>query len=247
MKKKFSYAAMTGVLVALLFCGASAQTTQKIRVLIVTGGHGFEHVPFYDIFNAMKDVVYDTLIQPLANDRIASPAIAKYDVLVFYDMFDSLSTAGRQAYVQLLKKGKAMIFLHHSLVSYQRWPEFLRMVGGQYHTRPVVVKGDTLKANYEHDVKIPVMVADKSHPITQGISDFLIVDERYGQCEILETVKPLLTTSDPKSMRPLAWINHYGNSDIVYIQLGHGPTAYGDSNYRRLVHQAIVWSATRHH
>ena len=229
----------------LLFL-AEPFTLQKIRVLVITGGHGFEHAPFYDVFNALQNITYDTVAQPQANELIASPDVNKYDVLVFYDMVDSILPAQQQAYINLLNKGKAMIFLHHSLVSYQNWPEFIKIVGGQYHTSPVVVNGDTLRANYEHDVTIPVKVEDKQHPVTSGINDFEILDEVYGGVEILPTVKPLLSTTQPKSMHYVAWINHYGNSDVLYIQLGHGPAAYSNPNYRKLIQQAIEWSAAHH-
>jgi type 1 glutamine amidotransferase len=221
-------------------------TPQKIKVLVITGGHEFEHAAFYNVFDAIQNITYDTLMQPRANELISSSEVNRYDALVFYDMVDSISPARQQAYINLLNKGKAMIFLHHSLVSYQGWPEFIKIVGGQYHTSPVVVNGDTLRATYEHDVDMPVKVEDKQHPITSGISDFEILDEVYGGVEIMPTIKPLLSTTQPKSMRYIAWINHYGNSDVVYIQLGHGPTAYANTNYRRLIQQAIEWSAAHH-
>jgi type 1 glutamine amidotransferase len=44
-------------------------------------------------------------------------------------------------------------------------------------------------------------------------------------------------------MRYLAWVNHYGNSDVIYIQLGHGPSGYSNPNFRKLLQQAIEWSA----
>ena len=219
---------------------------KKIRVLIITGGHGFEHGPFYDVFNAIPTISYDTLQQPQANALIASPLVNNYDVLIFYDLVDSLPATEQRAYVNLLNKGKAMIFLHHSLVSYQHWPEFIKIVGGQYHTEPVVVNGDTLRANYEHGVTIPVRVENKTHPVTKGISDFVIEDEIYGGSEILPTVAPLLSTTHPKSMHYVAWVNHYGKSDVLYIQLGHGPSAFSHPVYRRLIQQAIEWSAAKH-
>lgn len=216
---------------------------KKIKVLIVTGGHGFKHKPFYDVFNAIPSIAYDSVVQPQANALVASPEVNKYDVLVFYDLVDSISVAQQEAYIRLLKKGASMIFLHHALVSYQNWPEFLQIVGGQYHTHPVVVNGDTLKANYDHDVTIPVKVEDKKHPVTRGISNFEVVDEVYSDVEILPHVKPLLSTTHPKSMHYLAWVNHYGNSDVICIQLGHGPSCYTNPNFRRLIQQAIEWSA----
>jgi uncharacterized protein len=225
---------------------AQPAVQKKIRVLIITGGHGFEHGPFYDLFNSFQNIKYDTLVQPQANALIASPDVDNYDVLVFYDLIDSLSSTQQQAYINLLNRGKAMIFLHHSLVSYQNWPEFIKIVGGQYHTNPVVVNGDTLRANYEHGVTIPVKVENKQHPITKGIDDFEIEDEIYGDSEILPSVMPLLSTTYPKSMRYLAWINHYGHSEVIYIQPGHGPSAFTHPVYRKLVQQAIEWSAEKH-
>lgn len=222
---------------------AAFAQSKKTRVLIVSGGHGFKHKPFYDVFNSMPSIVYDSLVQPEANALIASGDVDRYDVLLFYDMFDPITPAQQDAYIALLKKGASMIFLHHALVSYQNWPEFIRIVGGQYHTHPVVVNGDTLKASYEHDVTIPVKVEDKDHPVTRGIRDFEIFDEVYGGVEILPGVKPLLSTTHPKSMRYLAWINRYGNSNVIYIQLGHGPSAYSNPNFRKLMQQAIAWSA----
>lgn len=248
MKNKLiSQLAWGAILLILLtgFAGTLPQTNQ-INVLVITGGHDFEHEPFYAVFNAQPHIHYDTMTQPQANAFIATPNVDKYDVLVFYDMFDSILPAEQQAYISLLNEGKAMIFLHHSLVSYQYWGEFIKIVGGKYHTLPAVIKGDTLNSNYEHDVIMPVKVEDKQHPAVAGISDFEILDEVYGETEILSNVKPLLSTTLNKSMRYLAWINHYGNSDVLYIQLGHGPSAYANANYRKLIQQAIEWSSKRH-
>lgn len=245
MKKKISFP-LTAFIFLLLFTGGthfSFAQEKKISVLIISGGHGFERQPFYDVFNSISSITYDTLVQPQANAFIASLEVKRYDVLVFYDMVDSISPAQQKSYISLLKKGASMIFLHHSLVSYQNWPEFIKIVGGQYHTRPVLVNDATLNASYEHDVNIPVKVEDNKHPVTRGIPDFEILDEVYGGVEILPQVKPLLSTTHPKSMRYVAWINHYGNSDVIYIQLGHGPSGYSNPNFRQLVRQAIEWSA----
>ncbi len=218
----------------------------KLKVLIITGGHDYDRKPFYEVFNAIPSITFDTLVHPHVNEVIASPDIDAYDVLIFYDMGVSILPQHQQAYIDLLNEGKSMIFLHHSLVSYQSWPEFIRIVGGQYHTEPVVVNGDTLNANYEHDVTIPIKVEDKRHPVTKGIRDFEIFDEIYSDVEILPGVKPLLSTTHPKSMRYVAWINHYGNSDVIYIQLGHGQTGLSNPNFRKLLRQAIEWSAVKH-
>jgi len=244
MQKVSSFPTIAFLLLVLLTGYITPSFAQhKLKVLVVTGGHGFQRTLFYNVFDSIPFITYDTLVQPQANALIASQEVSKYDALVFYDMFDPISPAEQEAYIRLLKRGASMIFLHHALVSYQNWPEFIKIVGGQYHTHPVVINGDTLKASYEHDVNIPVKVENNNHPVTRGISDFEIVDEVYGGVEILPQVRPLLSTTHPKSMRYLAWINHYGNSDVIYIQLGHGPSAYSNPNFRKLLQQAIAWSA----
>jgi hypothetical protein len=135
-------------LALIFFVSVSADPSfgqKKIKVLIITRDHGFEHKPFYDLFNSLKNVCYDTLVHPKVNSFVASPGIDKYDVLIFYDMGDSLSFSEQRAYIDSLNKGKSMIFLHHSLVSYQNWPEFIKIAGGQYDTNPVSVNRDTLR------------------------------------------------------------------------------------------------------
>ncbi len=245
MKNYLIYSLALGIMVLLSWSRGYAQEN-NLRVLLITGGHGFEEESFYDVFDAMQNITYDTAVQPQANVLIASPDVDEYDVLVFYDMFDTIAPAQQKVYIDLLHQGKAMIFMHHALVSYQNWEEFKHIVGGKYYENPGVVQGDTIRSNYEHDVSIPVKVADKTHPVTAGIPDFDIFDETYGHCEILPTVKPLLSTTHPKSMPYLAWINRYGNSEVLYIQLGHGPEAYRNPHYRQLLQQAIEWSADRH-
>lgn len=219
---------------------------KKYHFLLVTGGHGFKEVPFYNMIDSLGNFSYDKLVQPKANELIASPQIDKYDALVFYDMNDSITPSQQQAYLQALQKGKAMIFLHHALVSYQGWDEFQRIIGGRYYAKATVINSDTLKSSYEHDVVIPVKIENRKHPVTKGLADFEIYDEVYGNFGIQPTIRPLLSTTHPGSSKYIAWINPYGNSDILFIQLGHGPEAFGNSNYRKLLAQGIEWSILRH-
>ena len=58
-------------------------------------------------------------------------------------------------------------------------------------------------------------------------------------------VRPLLTTDNPNSSHVVAWIGPLAGSKVVAIQLGHGPTAFGNPSYRALVHNAILWAAGR--
>lgn len=239
---------MKSLITTILFCAIfmTGVAQKKSHILIVTGGHGFKEVPFYNMLDSLGDISYEKAEQPKGNEVIASPAVEKYDALVFYDMYDSITPSQKQAYVTLLQKGKAMIFLHHSLVSYQGWEEFQRIIGGKYYGRATLVGGDTLKSSYQHDVIIPVKIENRQHPVTKGLTDFQIYDEVYGNFGVQPTIKPLLSTTHPGSSRYIAWINPYGRSDVLFIQLGHGPEAFANPYYRKLLLQGIQWSVLRH-
>jgi uncharacterized protein len=58
-------------------------------------------------------------------------------------------------------------------------------------------------------------------------------------------IRPLLTTDNPNADRFLAWVGPSATSRVVAIQLGHGPTVFSHPAYRKLVHNAVLWSAGR--
>ena len=213
------------------------QSQTNVRVLIITGGHEFEREAFFDIFDNMPDVVYQELVHPEANQIFDSNLIDSFDVLLFYDMVQEIDDAQKAAFIKVLKEGKGLVFLHHSLVSYQEWDEFEKIIGGRY----VLTNINQDSSTYRHDVDVPVKIVDKNHPITKGMDDFVIHDEVYGSFKVLPIVHPLLQTTHPESGKIIGWSNNYGKSRIVYLQLGHDHYAYENPNYRLLIKQALEW------
>ncbi|MBK8504953.1 MAG: ThuA domain-containing protein [Saprospiraceae bacterium] len=112
-------------------------------------------------------------------------------------------------------------------------------MGGKYHA-----KDSSRLSNYKHEERLSVHILDNNHPITKGLADFVIVDETYGHCEIDPEVLPLLRTDHPGSMPVIGWINRYRGHQIVYLQGGHGPSAFQDGNFQKILYQAICWSVS---
>ena len=225
------------ILIILTVC-THFQTFAQANILIITGGHDFEKESFFEMFNSFSDVNYDTVVQPAGNEMLENPMISKYDALVFYDMYQEITESQKSAYLERLKDGKGMIFLHHSLVSYQEWPEFQRIIGGKYY---LASTENEPKSTYKHDVDIDVEIVDHNDPITQGMKDFRIHDEVYGSYKVNEGVSPVLKTNHPESTEIIGWHHQYGNSRIVYLQSGHDHHAFENENFRTLVHNAIMW------
>ncbi len=220
-------------------------TSSNLRVLIVTGGRSdFEREAFYDMFNSFTHVDYQEIVQPEANQKLTSSFYDAFDVIVFYDMVQDITNQQKEAFIDLLERGKGTVFLHHALTSYRGWAEYENIVGGRFYLdlKPDIEdKAGYLVSTYEHDVDIPVTILDKNHPITTGLDDFIIHDEIYGQFKVLPDVHHLLSTTYLASGDIIGWTHAYGNSSIVYIQPGHNHNAFQNPNYRRLVEQSIKW------
>lgn len=214
----------------------------KIRVLIFTGGHDFDREPFFAMFAGHPDITWKEAVYPGAQQWFSEEKADAFDVMVWYDMWQEITDESKSNLVSLLKRGKPLVALHHSAASFNEWPEAIKIVGGRYNIKP---RDGHPGSTYKHDQLMKVKIADPSHPITRFVSDFEILDETYGQLQLLPGVKPLLRTGNPASSEVISWTHAYGNSPVTYIQLGHDALSYASPAYRRLVIQAIRYGAGR--
>jgi type 1 glutamine amidotransferase len=127
-------------------------------------------------------------------------------------------------------------------------------------------------SGYRFDVTHRVEVLDPTHPVCAGLDDgFTITDELYCFPVFEDHVVPLMRTTfdtsddsqffsadlgirgrrnsnegwhHPPGSDLVAWVKNAGNSPIVYLQFGDGPTAYGNPSFRRALANAIDWVAS---
>lgn len=224
----------------------AAAAEAKIRALVVTGGHKFEQEQFLEIFKSFEDVNFEWREHPNAQELFAPEKAGAYDVVVLYDMWQKIDEATQANFLRLLKDGKGLVVLHHAIADYNDWDKYAQVIGAKYYLKDTVVNGEKkVRSLWKHGVTLTVKVADPSHPVTRGLSDFQIQDETYNLFDVSPSVKPLLTTAEPTSGPMIGWTKEQDQSRIVYIQLGHDHLAYENPNYRKLVHQAIQWTARR--
>lgn len=212
--------------------------TAPIRVQLVTGGHAHT-LSFYRIFDGADDLKISVNPHPAAFQSDLRKSI---DVLVLYDMADLPTDRERENLRQFAEAGKGIVVLHHALIDNQNWPWWSEeLLDGRYYLK---AEPGHPASTYQHDVTLKIRkVAD--HPVLDGISDFEIFDEAYGQYWVSPKVKVLLETDHAASMKQVAWISPYSNSRVVFIQIGHGKEAHENATFRKLVNNAIHWSAAR--
>jgi uncharacterized protein len=225
------------LIIGILIITSVSTSAKKLNVIVVTGGHNFDRESFFKMFDSFEGVIYTELKHPEANLQLGTIDPKTFDAVVFYDMPKTISEAEKESYYKLLKLGKGLLFLHHSQCSYQQWDEYKTIVGGKYHEE----KNSPQTSTYQHDVTFTVKITDKKHPVTKGIKDFDILDEVYGNTEVLPEVTTLLSTNHPESSSVIGWTHKKENSRIVYIQPGHDKNGWFNPNYQKLVKQAIAY------
>jgi len=260
--------------------------TGAIKVLLITKFHPFDREPFFQMFDALgKDITWTHVEQPAAQ-VFFNPEIAKpYDVFVLYDAFagrvrrakadgtfENVETEPspelRRNFKALLQQGKGFVFFHHALASWvHTWPEYVEVMGGAADWG-LPLKGirgkDYPFSGFKGKVQQHVTVVDKTHPITQGVGDFDIVDETY-LCPMFEdSVHPLLRTdfkptadnfpqqkqrdptwNPPDASNMTGWVKTAENSPIVYLQHGHDSQAWENPAFRTLMLNSIKWASSK--
>ncbi len=117
-------------------------------------------------------------------------------------------------------------------------PVYQFAVGGQFIEHPDGIK------------PYRVEIADRAHPITQGVDDFGLVSEQYYM-HVDPAVHVLATTRfDSRTapwvngtVMPVAWTRRHGAGRVFYASPGHSPSDFDEPSLRRLVAQGLLWAA----
>lgn len=222
-------------------------TDLPVKVVVVTGGHDFDSESFFGMFDNLENIDYVQARQKDDSEIFEDAStVDPYDVIVLYNMRQKISEKRRKNFIDILNKGKGLVVLHHAIAAFDDWREYEKIIGGRFFFNEGVRDGKTYKkSTYRHDVDFTINITQKQHPLTRGLDDFEIHDETYKGCFFQKDNNVLLTTHESTSDVPVGWTRQYGKSRVCYIQLGHGPGAYNNTNYAELVSRAIKWSSKK--
>jgi type 1 glutamine amidotransferase len=244
MRRLVAFITLACFAVAWVVPARAEKPAEKIRVLLSYGGHGFQQAPFFAIFDALPNVEYTKAELP-GDAGLLKPGLQDdYDAIVMYDMVRAIAPDQQKAFVALLEQGIGVVSLHHNLGAHRDWDEFVKIIGGKFLFGDATLEGEAYKkSTWSHGENLRVTVADKDHPITQGLEDFEIHDETYGGYYTASDVHVLLRTDHPKNDAELAWTKTYGKSRVFYLMLGHDRHAWENPNYGKILAAAIRWAA----
>lgn len=223
------------------------ERTNPVRVLAVTGGHTFP-TAFYSLFEGYDDIAWRHATTPA--DAFKPDLAARYDVIVLHDMHEDLAAEARECLKAFVESGGGIVEIHHSIVDYAAWPWWWQnVIGGKYFDDETYDKAypDHPKSAYIEDVDVvynPTALG-ASHPVTRGVGPLVLNDEVYRGMWHSPKIQVLMETAHPQNDRPGIYIGPFDKARVVYIQPGHSQSTMYYPGYRKLVHNAILWTARR--
>jgi type 1 glutamine amidotransferase len=221
-----------------------AAEAKKIRVAVVTGGHGFEEAAFLKFFSGIDGIEF-THVPTKAGEIFQDISDWKYDVILLYSFNQKISDERRANFLKLLDKGVGLFVLHHAIAGFPDWPAYNDLFGCTYLLKPTDVNGKKVQSGYKHDVDVKAHIEDPNCPIVQGMKDFTIHDETYCRYLVDPNVHVFLTTDEPTSEKAIGWVKSHPKARICYIEHGHDHKAWENPNFKQLITQAISWCACR--
>jgi type 1 glutamine amidotransferase len=231
------------IFISCSLLSASNPPSKPIRILVITGGHDYKTEQFNQMLASLGDnIVYQIAEFPEAFDMFLTENRSKYDVLVFYHMWQNITEKQEADVSDCIRQGKPLVVLHHSICAFDDWPEYLNITGGKYFHKPTTINGTEYPvSSYIHDLHFKVSIVDHKNPVTKGLNDFEIFDETYKGFYVEPEVTPILTTNEPTSTHIIGWSKMYGKARIVTLQSGHDVDTFENPSFRKLLKQSIEW------
>jgi len=230
------------ILLTIILLGCHTPV-KPIRILIITGGHDYNVEQFNQMLASLgEDISFQVAEFPSAYDMFLPENRSKYDVLVFYHMWQVITEEQAEVLSDCIRQGKPLVALHHSICAFDDWPEYINIIGGKYFHKPTILNGkEYAPCSYIHDLRFNINIVDPENPITKGVRDFEIFDETYKGFYVENGVTPLLTTLEPSSSPVIGWTKKYGKANVVTLQSGHDVPTFENPNFRKLLSQSIYW------
>lgn len=217
---------------------------RPIRILLVVGGHGYDKNNLHAMLHDCPNSTFKEITVPENQDMLRLGLSKDFDVLVFHDQsFFDLSDEQKVNLKELWgNEGIPTVMLHHAFISHPDFPLFREVFGAQYLLEDTVINGRIYtRSSYLHPTDVNICIVDRKHPITEGVSDFVLNDEVFKNVYYDPHIDVLATTDHKDSDVPVLWTWHYKKSPVLGIIQGDAGGAFNDPNYRKLFYQGLRW------
>lgn len=129
-----------------------------------------------------------------------------------------------------LERGGALLAMHSSSTPLSSFASWSRALGGHW------VRG---RSDHPPIGPAQIELTGTEHPVSAGLGDFTLVDERYSWLHTEHDITVLAEHHHAGERHPLVWART--DAPVVYDALGHDERSYDSPDHRRLLDQAVTW------
>jgi len=187
------------------------------------------------IRDVLGDLGHDVEVSEDVEERMAD--LSDIDLLVVnVGCPDEPESAGlaaaRDGLLAFVARGGALLSVHVSATSFPTLPEWEAVVGGRW------VRGQTMHPPIG---TAQVRVLPTGHPVTAGLADFELHDERYSYLRTAADLTVLAEHDHDGRSHPLVWVRESSSGRVAYDALGHGVESYDSEPRRQLLANEARW------
>ena len=226
---------------------ATAQETdtpKTIRVLIIDDhGSGYYHMPTGTLLRDMLNG-FEQVEAVLFEDAevLGTDLVFDYDVLLLHFKNYRPLQRDEQAKINIVKyvnEGGGLFVFHFACGAFEYWPEYEQYIGRIW---------DPKKPPHDPYGAFTVHAVDRSHPIMEGISDFVTSDELYTCLKDSNVSIQVLAESVSKvdgKVHPMIFTLEKGKGRVFHTTLGHDAKSLSSESFQKIIRQSLHWLAEK--
>lgn len=198
------------------------ETSNRLAMIIDDLGHDVR------VNNRVEDALIDLETVDLLVINVGNPTAARQVEIV---------AAMQQSLLDHLDRGGGLLAVHSSSISFATMPRWSEILGGHW------VSGTSM-----HPALSETMINTCGpHPITDGLGDITVTDERYSYLYTESDVTLLGRHIHDHRWHPIIWARDTGGGRVVYDGLGHDTRSYDSPGHVELIRRSVTWLLTPIH
>ena len=250
---------------------SAAKAPARKKILMFTKSSGFEHDMIKRSGGKLSPA--EQIVTDLGQKRgyevtatkdggiFSQPSLKQYDAFFFYTTGDltsagedknpPMTAAGRQEFLDLIRKGKGFIGVHSATDTFEpasahtdpnppvQVDPYIAMIGAEF-----VGHGQQQKAR--------VRVADGRFPGMQALGQGIDLTEEWYALRAFPTDLHVLLVMETEGMQgnfyqrppyPNTWVRMHGQGRVFYTAMGHREDVWSNPAYQALLSGALAWAA----
>jgi type 1 glutamine amidotransferase len=238
------------IIVSLAFsiCSYAIPKQDKlIKVLILSGKNNHEWQKTTPLLvETFKEAKCFTTKVTNLPDTLNYKELKKYDVVVsnwntWPDNDIRMTREWENDFLRFVKEGGGVVSIHAGASSFYGWNEYHQIGIGRWGK----------ETRHGAQSKGKVTEFNQTHPITNGLDNFYIVDEIWEKPDIYPGAKvlALVSATDEKDghliSEPAVFVGSVGEGRCFYTTLGHNERALLNSGLKTILLRATQWAAGR--